>query len=150
VRPGERRQRSGDSYDLVWIDHQIQNLVPWADVAPRMARQRPRRLIIRLIIQTIRRDRFGSVWTDEAPNLSSPDRSGATRSTQSTRLRIWRGLDHTDFRWLGFTQPYSRVGRGAPFFGTPFRPSYVCPTCGALIATSAHERHIDWHVKIGG
>jgi hypothetical protein len=53
-------------------------------------------------------------------------------------------------RWLGFTQPYSRVGRGAPFFGTPFRPSYVCPTCGALIATSAHERHIDWHVKIGG
>jgi hypothetical protein len=30
VRPGERRQRSGDSHDLVWIDHQIQNLVPWA------------------------------------------------------------------------------------------------------------------------
>ena len=53
-------------------------------------------------------------------------------------------------RWLGLTQPYSRVGRGAPFFGTPFRPSYVCPTCGALVATSAHERHIDWHVKIGG
>jgi hypothetical protein len=53
-------------------------------------------------------------------------------------------------RWLGFTQPYSRVGRGTPFFGTPFRPSYVCPTCGALVATSAHERHIDWHVKIGG
>src|SRR5512132_3414073 len=35
VRPGERRQRSGDSHDLVWIDHRIQNLVPWADVAPR-------------------------------------------------------------------------------------------------------------------
>ena len=54
------------------------------------------------------------------------------------------------FRWLGLTQPYSRVGRGAPFFGTPFQPSYVCLTCGALVATSAHERHIDWHVKIGG
>jgi hypothetical protein len=34
-------------------------------------------LIIRLIIQTIRRDRSGSVWTDEASNLSRPDRSGA-------------------------------------------------------------------------
>jgi hypothetical protein len=53
-------------------------------------------------------------------------------------------------RWLGFTQANSRVGRGTPFFGTPFRPSYVCPTCGALVSTSAHERHIDWHVKIGG
>jgi hypothetical protein len=72
VRPGERRQRSGDSHDLVWIDHQIQNLVPWADVAPRMARQRPRRLII----QTIRRDPTGSVWTDDASNLSRPDPSG--------------------------------------------------------------------------
>ena len=51
---------------------------------------------------------------------------------------------------LGFTQPNSRVGRGTPFFGTPFRPSYVCPTCGALVATSAEERHVDWHVKIGG
>ena len=30
MRPGERRQRSGDSHDLVWIDQQIQNLVPWA------------------------------------------------------------------------------------------------------------------------
>jgi hypothetical protein len=76
VRPGERRQRSGDSYDLVWIDHQIQNLVPWADVAPRMARQRPRRLIIPLILQTIRRDPSGSDQIDEACNLSRPDPSG--------------------------------------------------------------------------
>ena len=48
------------------------------------------RLIIRLIIQTIRRDRSGSVQIDEASNLSRPDRSEPTRSTQSTRLRIWR------------------------------------------------------------
>jgi hypothetical protein len=30
-----------------------------------------------LIIQTIRQDLSGSVWTDEAPNLSRPDPSGA-------------------------------------------------------------------------
>ena len=30
-------------------------------------------LIIRLIIQTIRRDPSGSVWTDDAGNLSRPD-----------------------------------------------------------------------------
>jgi len=34
-------------------------------------------LIIRLIIHTIRRDPSGSVWTDEAPNVSRPDPSGA-------------------------------------------------------------------------
>jgi hypothetical protein len=34
-------------------------------------------LIIRLIIQTIRRDPSGSVWIDEAPNVSRPDPSGA-------------------------------------------------------------------------
>ena len=91
VRPGEWRQRSGDSHDLVWIDHQIQNLVPWADVAPRMARQRPRRLIIRLIIQTIRRDRTGAVWTDEAPNVSRPDPTGADQTDaehQATDLAV--------------------------------------------------------------
>jgi hypothetical protein len=31
----------------------------------------------RLIIQTIRRDRSGSIWTDEASDVSRPDRSGA-------------------------------------------------------------------------
>jgi hypothetical protein len=36
-------------------------------------------LIIRLVIQTIRRVPSGSVWIDEAPNLSSPDPSGADR-----------------------------------------------------------------------
>jgi len=34
-------------------------------------------LIIRLIIQTIRQDPSGAVWTDEAPNVSRPDPSGA-------------------------------------------------------------------------
>jgi len=33
-------------------------------------------LIIRLIIQTIRRDPSGSVWIDEASNESRPDPSG--------------------------------------------------------------------------
>jgi hypothetical protein len=30
-----------------------------------------------MIIQTILLDRSGAVWTDEASNLSTPDRSGA-------------------------------------------------------------------------
>jgi len=34
-------------------------------------------LIIRLIIQTIRQDPSGAVWTDEASNVSRPDPSGA-------------------------------------------------------------------------
>jgi hypothetical protein len=38
-------------------------------------------LIVRLIIQTIRRDRSGSEVIDEAPNVSRPDPSGADRST---------------------------------------------------------------------
>ena len=33
-------------------------------------------LIIRLIIHTIRQDPSGSIWTDEAPNVSRPDPSG--------------------------------------------------------------------------
>jgi hypothetical protein len=37
-------------------------------------------LIIRLIIQTIRRDPSGAVWTDEAPNMSRPDPSGADQT----------------------------------------------------------------------
>jgi hypothetical protein len=50
-----------------------------------------RGLIIRLIIQTIRRDRSGAVWTDEAPNLSSPDPSGADQidaEHQATDLKV--------------------------------------------------------------
>jgi hypothetical protein len=47
--------------------------------------------IIRLIIQTIRRDPSGSVWTDEAPDVSRPDRSGADQidaEHQATDLAV--------------------------------------------------------------
>ena len=48
-------------------------------------------LIIRLIIQTIRQDPSGSVWTDEAPNVSRPDPTGADQidaEHQSTDLAV--------------------------------------------------------------
>ena len=48
-------------------------------------------LIIRLVIQTIRRDPSRSVWTDEAPNVSRPDRSGADQidaEHQATDLAV--------------------------------------------------------------
>ena len=48
-------------------------------------------LIIRLIIQTIRQDPSGAVWTDEAPNLSRPDPSGADQidaEHQATDLAV--------------------------------------------------------------
>ena len=48
-------------------------------------------LIIRLIIQTIRRDRSGSVWIDDAPDVSSPDPSGANQADvehQATDLAV--------------------------------------------------------------
>jgi hypothetical protein len=48
-------------------------------------------LIIRLIIQTIRRDPTGSVWTDEAPNVSRPDPTGADQTDaehQATDLAV--------------------------------------------------------------
>jgi len=37
------------------------------------------RLIIPMIIQTIGPDPSGAVWTDEAPNVSRPDPSGANQ-----------------------------------------------------------------------
>ena len=49
------------------------------------------RLIIRLIIQAIRRDPTESVWTDEASNLSRPDRSGSDQidvEHQATDLAV--------------------------------------------------------------
>jgi hypothetical protein len=48
-------------------------------------------LIIRLIIQTIRRGPSGAVWTDEASNVSRPDRSGADQidaEHQATDLAV--------------------------------------------------------------
>src|SRR5215204_525307 len=50
-----------------------------------------RGLIIRLIIQTIRRDRSGSVWIDDPSNVSRPDRSGADQidaEHQATDLAV--------------------------------------------------------------
>jgi hypothetical protein len=44
-----------------------------------------------LIIRTIRLDPSGSVWIDEAPNLSRPDRSGADQTDaehQATDLAL--------------------------------------------------------------
>jgi hypothetical protein len=49
-------------------------------------------LIIRLIIQTIRRDPSGPVWIDEAPNVSRPDPSGADQTDaehQSTDVAVF-------------------------------------------------------------
>ena len=50
-------------------------------------------VIIRLIIQTIRQDPFGAVWTDEAPNMSRLDPSGAVQidAEHSTRNRKVKG-----------------------------------------------------------
>jgi hypothetical protein len=48
-------------------------------------------LIIRLIIQTIRRDPPGSFWTDEAANLSRPDPTRADQidvEHQATDLAV--------------------------------------------------------------
>jgi hypothetical protein len=48
-------------------------------------------LIIRLIIQTIRQDPSGAVSTDEAPNVSRPDLSGADQTDaehQATDLAV--------------------------------------------------------------
>ena len=74
--------------------HQMEYLVlapPVAVVVRVTEDSASRGLIIPLIIQTIRLDRFGSVWTDEAPNLSSPDRSGADQidaEHQATDLAV--------------------------------------------------------------
>src|SRR5215211_56853 len=56
-------------------------------------------LIIRLIIQTIRRDPAGSVWTDEAPNVSRPDPTGADQidaEHQATDLAVEPGSGRWD------------------------------------------------------
>jgi hypothetical protein len=53
----------------------------------------PHGLIIRLIIQTIRQDPSGAVWTDEAPNVSRLDPSGADQTDvehQATDLVVDR------------------------------------------------------------
>lgn len=48
-------------------------------------------LIIRLLIQTIRQDRSGSIWTDDPSDVSRPDRSGSDQievEHQATDLMV--------------------------------------------------------------
>jgi len=60
-------------------------------------------LIIRLIIQTIRQDLSGAVWTDEAPNVSRPDPSGADQTdaehpSRNPKVVDFFGIDGTNDR----------------------------------------------------
>ena len=76
-------------------------------------------LIIRLIIQTIRQDPSGTVWTDEAPNVSRPDPSGADQTDaehQATDLAV------------GGSNP--RGAHNAP----GQRPGAVCFACLVIIS----------------
>jgi hypothetical protein len=55
-------------------------------------------LILRLIIQTIRQDPSGSVWSGEASNLSRPDPSGTDQTDaehQATELALRCGSYQT-------------------------------------------------------
>jgi hypothetical protein len=45
--------------------------------------------------------------------------------------------------WLRL-QPLSTV---SPFF---LPPTYVCPTCGALVAADRREQHDAWDQRVGG
>jgi len=92
-------------------------------------------VIIRLIIQTIRRDPSGSVWIDEASNVSRPDPSGADHidaEHQATDLmperRQGRPLVHE--RAAGATAPLRCVGLYAAHRAGPRR----------LLATSSRHR----------
>jgi hypothetical protein len=60
-----------------------------------MGRPRRRGLDHPLIIQTIRLDRSGSIWIDDASNLSRPDPSGANQidgEHQATDLTVRVGM----------------------------------------------------------
>jgi hypothetical protein len=46
--------------------------------------------------------------------------------------------------WLRL-QPASSVG--SPFF---LPPTYVCATCGALVAADRREQHDAWDQRVGG
>jgi hypothetical protein len=70
---------------LLGTEHQIRNRVLGS-----VAVEFPALLDHRLIIQTIRRDRSGSVWIDDASNVSRPDPSGADQidAHQATDLAV--------------------------------------------------------------
>jgi hypothetical protein len=79
------RQGGGDMLGLTPCEAEVLTLIA------RIRSQSLPWLIIRLIIQTIRWDPSGSVWTDDAFNLSRPDRSGADQMDaehQATDLKV--------------------------------------------------------------
>jgi hypothetical protein len=85
--------------------------------------------------------------------LAPADRTGPAgyrRPSRSITVLAMESPLRRALRWLGLAQPNGSGGAGAPLAGTPFRASYVCPICGALVATSAQERHDAWHQRIGG
>jgi hypothetical protein len=68
-------------------------------------------LIIRLIIQTIRRDPSGAVWTDGASNVSRPDRSGAIQVDAEHPARYRKVVD---FFGIDGTNAARSTGLGHP------------------------------------
>src|SRR5512132_469703 len=61
-------------------------------------------LIIRLLIQTIRQARSGSIWTDDPSDVSRPDRSGSDQievEHQATDLMVGRSLLWVSVAGLG-------------------------------------------------
>jgi hypothetical protein len=89
----------------LWIEHQIQQLV-LCPIGSSSSEALAEALIIRLIIQTIRRDRSGSDGIDEAPNLSRPDPTGA---------------DQIDAEHQATDLAVSRASWQVPYIGVPFR-----------------------------
>jgi hypothetical protein len=102
-------------------------------------------LIIRLILQTIRRDPTGSVWIDEASNLSRPDSSGvdqidAEHQTKDLAVGVRpRGVD-ADRLWPGrhsHQHPWTVGGCMAALPG-PARPTMICMRASDLPAAAPH------------
>jgi hypothetical protein len=96
--------------------------VAWPRGAGALSR---RGLIIRLIIQTIRRDPSGSVGIDDAPNLSRPDPSRADQSDaehQATDLAVWP--------WRCWPMPHLAV---------PFRPDMQAAVTGSAAGCPARR-----------
>jgi hypothetical protein len=94
-------------------------------------------LIIPLIIQPIRQDPPGSSWIDGAPNVSSPDQSGADQidaEHQATDLAVWP--------WRCWPMPHLAVpfpaghpsGSGRFRCRLSSRPLPQCPRAPAAVA----------------
>ena len=104
-------------------------MVAWSRGADTSSRQG---LIIRLIIQTIRRDPSGAVWTDEPSNVSRLDPSGAVQADceHPSRNRKVVGSNPTS----GSKTPGQRAFLASP---TAQRQRAVIPL-GLIIAPQAH------------